>query len=96
MNFASEKARIKYNPANTTPEILRKAISDAGYEASEITVGPKDYSEHSKRKNEIQTWKTRFVSAAILSLPMAIFMVFDFVSLPKYEAYIMPYMAFIS
>ena len=96
VNFASEKARIKYNPANITPDILKKAISDAGYESSEILAGSKDHSEHSRRKNEIQTWKTRFVSAAILSFPMAVFMIFDFVSLPNYDAYIMPYMAIIS
>ena len=41
-------------------------------------------------------WKIRFISAMILSLPMVLFMVLDFVRLRQYEGIIMPYAAIIS
>jgi len=33
VNFASGKARIKYDPENTNPEALKEVITNAGYEA---------------------------------------------------------------
>ena len=38
----------------------------------------------------------RFVSSAILSIPMVLFMILDFVRFPQYEKLIMPYAAIIS
>lgn len=96
VNFASEKARIKYNPESTDIASLKKAIEDAGYEASLVPLSGGNNGEHSKRKNELKRWRTRVISAAILSLPMAFFMIFDFVRIPKYEVFIMPYMAIAS
>ncbi|HBB27146.1 TPA: hypothetical protein DCZ36_01455, partial [Candidatus Gracilibacteria bacterium] len=95
VNFASEKARVKYDPKSTNPEVLKKAIVDAGYEAFDIAA-PGDHSEHMKRSNDIGKWKMRFASSAILSLPMVLFMVLDFVRFPQYEGLIMPYAAIIS
>lgn len=94
VNFASEKARVKYDPGSTNPESLRKAILDAGYEATEKTENGN--TENEKRKNELRKWKNRVISAGILSFPLALFMVFDFVRIPKYEAFVMPYMAIVS
>lgn len=95
MNFASEKARVKYNPKSTNPEVLKRAIVDAGYEAFDIAA-PGEHSEHTKRSHDTGKWKMRFVSSAILSLPMVLFMVLDFVRLRQYEELIMPYAAIIS
>ncbi|HBB26922.1 TPA: cadmium-translocating P-type ATPase, partial [Candidatus Gracilibacteria bacterium] len=94
-NFASEKARIKYDPKNTNPETLKKTIVDAGYEAFDTEV-PGEHFEHTKRTHDIGKWKMRFMSSAILSIPMILFMVFDFVRFPQYEGIIMPYAAIIS
>lgn len=95
VNFASGKARIKYDSKNTSPETLKKAIVDAGYEAFD-TGNPVDHSEHMKHGNDTGKWKIRFISATILSLPMVLFMVLDFVRFPQYEGFIMPYAAIIS
>jgi Cu+-exporting ATPase len=97
VNFASEKARVKYDPRNTNPEILSKTIMNAGYEASEVSAPQNEYNtEHTKRRSELKKWKIRVTTAGILSFPMALFMVFDFVRIPKYEVFIMPYMAIAS
>ncbi len=96
VNFASEKARVKYDPKNTDIGSLKKAIEDAGYGASEVTVSGGNNGEHTKRKQELKKWQTRVISSVILSLPMVFFMIFDFVRIPKYEVFVMPYMAIIS
>ena len=56
VNFASEKARVKYDARSTNPEALKKAIVDAGYEAFDIAA-PGDHSEHTKRTHDIGKWK---------------------------------------
>lgn len=96
VNFASEKARIKYNPGSTTKEQLQKAILDAGYIATEVSASGTDNISHMKRGAEVKKWKMRVITAGILTLPLALFMVFDFVRIPKYEVFIMPYMAIVS
>ena len=95
VNFASGKARIKYDSKDTSPETLKKTIIDAGYEAFDIGK-PGDQGEHMKHGNDTGKWKIRFISATILSLPMILFMVLDFVRFPQYEGFIMPYAAIIS
>lgn len=97
VNFASEKARVKYDPKSTDTEILKKAIADTGYEALELsTIKDGRNTEHTKRRSELKRWRMRVITAGILSLPMALFMIFDFVRIPKYEVFFMPYMAMVS
>lgn len=95
VNFASGKARIKYDSGSTSPEVLKKVIIDAGYEAFDVG-NPLDQGEHMNHGNDMGKWKIRFISAMILSLPMVLFMVLDFVRLRQYEGIIMPYAAIIS
>ncbi len=94
VNYASEKARIKYDPKKVTIGDLEKAVSDAGYLA--VAQGKSTISETDKRKKERTVWFYKFLSGAILSLPMVAFMVYDFVPRLPFERIIMPYSALIS
>lgn len=94
VNFASEKAHIKYDPKKVTIGDLEKAVSDAGYVA--VVQGKSTVSETDKRKKERTVWFHKFLAGAILSLPMVAFMIYDFVPRLPFERIIMPYSAIIS
>ncbi|MBV6483775.1 MAG: hypothetical protein KFKLKKLM_00230 [Flavobacteriales bacterium] len=36
---------VEYNPAKTTPEKIRKAVSDVGYDADDVPANPKAYEK---------------------------------------------------
>jgi len=36
--------KVTYKPAKTTPEAIRRAVSDAGYDADEVKADPKAYN----------------------------------------------------
>lgn len=93
VNFASEKARVKYNTELISIDKLEKIVEDTWYKAKLQT---KEESTVDKRKKEIKYWLNKILAGAILSFPMIIFMVYDFVPGLAYEKNIMPYMALIS
>lgn len=94
VNFASEKARIKYDPKKVHISDLEKAVLDAGYRSN--IQGDGTISETEKRKKELASWFHRFLIGGFLSLPMLVFMVYDFVPWLLFERAIMPYSAIIS
>ena len=94
VNFASEKAHIKYDPKRVTIGDLEKAVADAGYSAK--IQGEGSFSETDKLKKDLTSWFRKFLAGAILSLPMVAFMVYDFVPRLPFERVIMPYSALIS
>lgn len=77
VNFASEKARIKFDPKKITITDLEKAVRNAGYTAT--IQGKNTIRETDKRKKELRSWFYKFLSGGLLSLPMVAFMVYDFV-----------------
>ena len=89
VNFASEKARIVYNPTATKVEDLIKGVEAAGYKAS--LPGEKEEDQKVKRQKEISYWFTKFFLGFILSIPMILFMVYDFTNKVPLESTIMPY-----
>lgn len=93
VNFASEKARVKYDPTKVNVDDIEKAVHDAGYTAM---VQVKWENESEKRKKEIRYWTSKIVWGILLSLPMVLFMVYDFVSNIPFERNIMPFSALIS
>lgn len=77
VNFASEKARIKFDPKKVQVADLEKAVLDAGYKAK--LQGNSNISETDKRKKELKSWFSKFLTGGLLSLPMVAFMIYDFV-----------------
>jgi Cu2+-exporting ATPase len=66
VNFASATATVRYNPSETSPELFKKALQDAGYDL--LTDDGAEQAHAAKiRKLKIQTlW------AVILSVPLVI------------------------
>ena len=68
VNFASETARIVYQPGMATPEALIAAVKHAGYDA-EVRMED-DALGKARRKAAFRHERTRFIIAALLTLPL--------------------------
>jgi copper chaperone CopZ len=44
-DLASRNVTVKYNPKKTTPEALKKTISNLGYDADEVKADPQAYEK---------------------------------------------------
>ncbi len=94
VNFSSSQAMIKITSNVSQKELLR-AVENAWYAWSIHT--DKSNSERGKRDKETKHWKMRFIASLILSLPMIIFMLYDFFpSIMPWGRIVMPRMAIIS
>lgn len=93
VNFASEKARVKYDNTKVKIDDIEKAVHDAGYSAK---LQVKWENESEKRKKEITYWLSKILWGIVLSLPMVLFMMYDFISGIPFEKNIMPISALIS
>lgn len=72
VNYAAATATIAYNPAETTPEILKKAVQDAGYDLL-VDIGKETPEKVEQAQHEkLGKLKRRVVWAIILSVPIAI------------------------
>jgi Cu+-exporting ATPase len=69
VNLAREQAAVEYIPGVTTPEALRQAIREAGYEPLASEEGTAD-REAERRARELAALRTRLIGAAVLSLPI--------------------------
>ena len=95
VNFATSKARIKYQSLAVSPSELKEAVKRTGYTATlpEESAG---VSENEKRSLEIRYWGRKFLTGLILSLPMVGFMIYDFVAGLPFAKVIMPISGIIS
>jgi len=96
VNFSSEQAMVKIDPMTATKEELLKAVENAWYSWSIIDTNHAS-NEMEKRKKETKHRGRKFLRSAILSIPMVVFMFYDFFPgvLPR-EKIIMPWTAIIS
>lgn len=95
VNFATSKARIKFDTKLATLKNLKEAVKSAGYRA-EVPSETSSKSENEKRSLEIKYWFTKFMAGLVLSLPMLLFMVYDFVPNLPFARTIMPISGLIS
>ncbi|MBI2844161.1 MAG: copper-translocating P-type ATPase [Armatimonadetes bacterium] len=70
VNLATEQATIDYVPRQISPEELRQAIQDLGYEAPEQAVT--EDRERAEREATLREWKHRFWIGAALTIPIAL------------------------
>jgi Cu+-exporting ATPase len=66
VNLATEKARVKFDPAKLSPEKIIQIIQDTGYEATLTPVDKKEKSD-SLRKEKIS-----IIISAVLTLPLVL------------------------
>ncbi len=95
VNFASEKAQIIFDSNKTKTEQFIDAITKAGYKA-ESTEGRDAEYNLKKQQAEINTYFSRFLLSAALSLPMLYFMLFDFFNNIPGKAALLPYIGIVS
>lgn len=95
VNYGSNKARVRFDPASTNEHDLIAAVKAAGYGAMVANEQDRE-SEKRRRKEEIGTYRRKFLIGLVFSLPMLGFMVLSL--LPPSEVYevTMPYMGLVS
>ena len=69
VNLASERATVEYIPGVASPEAVRQAVRDAGYEPLAAEEAASDH-EAERRARELRALRTRLIGAAILSVPV--------------------------
>ncbi len=96
VNLAAEKAYIEYEDSKINLEKIQIEIKKIWYKSSIPLLQNNQDTEFSKRKKEINYRKIRFWWAFVLSIPMIIFMVYDFIYWLPYFNILMPISALIS
>lgn len=89
VNYATGKASVKYDPKVIDTDKLITEISKTGYSASLTTSDAKE--EVVKRQQEIKYWTNKFFGSFVLSLPLVLFMVYDFFPKLPFRTLIMPF-----
>jgi Cu+-exporting ATPase len=81
VNFATERATVEYIPEEVSIRDLKKAVQDAGYQVLEVKVGESTLREEDivererlAREAELSRLRWKFVSGAILLVPILILM----------------------
>ena len=95
VNYANEKAHIVFDPNLTAVDKLIDAVKAAGYSATPFKEGEASH-EHEKRASEMNYWFHKFISGLILSLPLILFMAYDFTDKLPLKTIIMPYAGLVS
>ncbi len=78
--FPNERAKIVFDPALTTKEIIKKAIKDAGYTPVEETTVDR---EKEARQREIRTLRIKFIVSLVFAAPLLYFAMGPHVKLPE-------------
>jgi len=79
VNFASEKAHLRYTPGLSDEETVIAAVRAAGFSASRV--GIDGYArEKARKEEEMRAERRRFAVAAVLTLPLLAQMPFMFVA----------------
>ena len=74
VNLATEQAKVSFDPARTSVEVLRAAVAAAGYELAEPrpAAGPADEAQDAEREVEQRAQRTRLIVGAVLSVPVLV------------------------
>ncbi|HXZ94522.1 MAG TPA: copper ion binding protein, partial [Dehalococcoidia bacterium] len=78
--FLNERAKIVFDPALTSKEIIKKAIKDAGYTPVEETTVDR---EKEARQREIRTLRIKFIVSLVFAGPLLYFAMGSDVKLPE-------------
>ncbi|ERJ12019.1 heavy metal translocating P-type ATPase [Haloplasma contractile] len=82
VNFATEKAIVKYDTSKTNTSEIKSMIKRAGYEALDIESGSATDHEKDRRQKEMKTIWYKFIVAAIFTAPLFYISMGHMVNLP--------------
>ncbi len=93
VNFATEKASVKFDPAAISVERITRAVNELGYEARVHAGEESDTRDREKRarEREIMIQKRYFLFSAALSLPLVLTMLGHLGRLPMPHVLMNPY-----
>lgn len=98
VNYAANKARVRYDPAKINEEGLIAAVQSAGYGAEMRH----EHGHHGvemdrqRREAEIADYRNKFFTGLILSLPMLYFMAGTFLPFLPFLSFLTPWMGIVS
>ncbi len=72
VNYAAATATVEYNPQECTPETLKDAIQNAGYDLVIETNAPKEKIAEDAHSRKYRQLKQRTIFSLMLSVPVAI------------------------
>ncbi|MBW2309359.1 MAG: cadmium-translocating P-type ATPase [Deltaproteobacteria bacterium] len=70
VNFATEKATMKLDPAQAGEDDLKKAVEEAGYRFLGLAGEEPLDSERAAREKEFRTLRRKFIFAAVMAVPI--------------------------
>ena len=72
VNLATEQATVSFDPARTSVDALKAAVTAAGYELAEprAVAAPVDDAEQAAREAEQRSQRTRLIVGVLLSVPV--------------------------
>ncbi|MDD2481712.1 MAG: heavy metal translocating P-type ATPase, partial [Lutispora sp.] len=73
VNFATEKANVKYNPKLTRLSEIKQVISKAGYKALEVESANQVDEDKVRKEKDIRTLWAKFIVSAIFATPLLIY-----------------------
>jgi cation transport ATPase len=79
VNFSAEKASILFDEDQLSLAEIQKNIAQLGYKNTLADTTMNASTEHERRKKEVQYRRNKCIRAVLLSIPMIIFMIYDFV-----------------
>ncbi|HWI55021.1 MAG TPA: heavy metal translocating P-type ATPase [Desulfobacteria bacterium] len=80
VNFAVERASFEFNPDLVTIKEIEKSVKDLGYEA--FAVGDEAVDrEKEARENEMAYQRRRLIISSVLSAPLLLFMIFEWIGI---------------
>ncbi|AZT89399.1 copper-translocating P-type ATPase [Caldicellulosiruptor changbaiensis] len=82
VNFATEKARVVYDPSKVRLSEIKEAIKKAGYTPLEVEETTAAESQADRKKLEEQYWFKRFVISAIFAVPVLYIAMGNIIGLP--------------
>lgn len=95
VSYASEKARVTFDPKQTSEVAIVAQIKKAGYKA-EVAKEANPDEDRKRRQYEMRTYWYKFIAGAILSLPMLYFMFLDFFAFLPGRAFLLPWVGIVS
>ena len=73
VNFATQSATVEWNPAETSPDAMVRAVADAGYGLIAESDEARAMAEKDRKDaEEYSAMKRRVIVARVLSLPLAV------------------------
>ncbi|NHJ46548.1 MAG: copper-translocating P-type ATPase [Asgard group archaeon] len=77
VNLATRKATVEFNPALVNLSVLRKAISDVGYEIEDSIEEDALSQRRRIERNERLHYRNRLIVGTIFTIPLMVFMFID-------------------